>query len=519
MLQRLRQRFGTIRWKLTGTFVLVSLLLALTLITILVGAVLWIVNSNLILQALGDVATQEAKLLVPEFESADRSPQRLGVQLRAITADLDRESRPQARGITGQLSGATPTTTPGDLQFNSQIVVAALLDSDGRVITTTMPTIYRSGALLADLEPPATRAIVVAATHGITDTARLAAWNDPAHEPLVAAPIVSRDGRVLGAVYLRFSGLPSTEIILTRLPPVLVTIIVPWLAISGAIGVLYAWIASRGFSRRLKRLTEASAAIAGGDLARRVEDRSADEIGQLARQFNAMADQLAENMRALRLLVDQNAQLAERATQLATVEERNRLARDLHDSVSQELFSLTMLAAAARRVVERDPAVVVAQLEEIETMARQALHETRGLIFALRPAMLDGRGLVPALHDLAAAARERQGLAVDLSISGEHSLPLEQEQALFRIIQEALANVARHSGARAARVALYYEEAQTRLTISDQGRGFDPAAPRNTRAIGLDSMAERAAALGGTLAIESAPGQGTTIRVMLPAAV
>ena len=151
MLQRLRQRFGTIRWKLTGTFVLVSLLLALTLITILVGAVLWIVNSNLILQALGDVALQEAKALVPEFESADRSPQRLGAQLRAITADLDRESRPQARGITGQLSGATPTTTPGDLQFNSQIVVAALLDSDGRVITTTMPSVYRSGALLADV--------------------------------------------------------------------------------------------------------------------------------------------------------------------------------------------------------------------------------------------------------------------------------------------------------------------------------------------------------------------------------
>lgn len=276
------------------------------------------------------------------------------------------------------------------------------------------------------------------------------------------------------------------------------------------------WSARRSFSRRLKRLTEATAAFASGDLSRRVKDRSVDEIGQLSRQFNSMAEQLAENIRALRLLADKNAQLAEHAAELAQVEERNRLARDLHDSVSQELFSLTMLSAAAGRLIDSRPELAAAQLREIQATAQRALQETRSLIFALRPAMLDGRGLGPALHDLVPAAQERQGLQIDLSISGERRLPLDHEQALFRIVQEALANVARHSAVREVQVTLDYHDDQVCLTISDQGKGFDPAAPRNARSVGLDSMAERTTALGGKFHIESAPGRGTCVTVTLP---
>jgi len=509
MLDRLRQRFGTIHWKLTGTYVLVSLLLALTLIAILVGALLWVVNSNFILRALAEVAMQESNSLRPAFEAADRSPQQLGAQLWAITADMRRDAQ----------SSSTNPNASGNFDFKSELVVAALVGVDGRVITSTLPLAYPAEAQLAELEPPAARPVIDAAIHGVIDTARLAAWGDPEHQPLTAAPITGRDGQVVGAIYLRLTSLPSTAVILDGLPPVLLTVILPWLAISGLVGVLYAWVAGRGFSRRLKRLTSASAALASGDLAQRVEDHSADEIGQLARQFNAMAEQLAKHMRALRLLADRNAQLAEQTAQLATVEERNRLARELHDSVSQELFSLTMLAAATRRVIERDPTAAAAQLGEIEAMTQQALQETRGLIFALRPAMLDGRGLSPALRDLVAAARERQGLVIDLSISGERNLPLEQEQALFRIVQEALANVVRHSGARDAQVALCYEDDQTQLTVSDRGHGFDPVAPRSARSVGLASMAERVAALGGSLKVTSAPAQGTIVQVTIPSAV
>jgi signal transduction histidine kinase len=327
--------------------------------------------------------------------------------------------------------------------------------------------------------------------------------------------VLSDDGRVLGAIFSRSERL-LTPNFFAQFALSLLIFLLPILVVSSLIGLIYGWFAGRGFSRRLVRLTEANAALAAGDLARRVDDRSVDEIGKLGRQFNTMADQLAENLRALRVLADQNAQLAERAAQLATVEERNRLARDLHDSISQELFSLSMLAAAARRQIEIKPATAASQLEEIQATAQRALQETRSLIFALRPAALDDRGLVPALRDLVAAAEERQGLRIELSISGERRLPLEYEQALFRIVQEALANVARHSGVRAAQIALCYDDGSVALTIGDQGRGFDYSAPHGAGSIGLESMAERATALGGTLNVASAPGRGTTVSLTLP---
>lgn len=289
------------------------------------------------------------------------------------------------------------------------------------------------------------------------------------------------------------------------------------LVVSGLIGLIFGSLAGQSFSRRLHRLAAASAAVASGDLSQRVEDDSPDEVGELARQFNIMAEALSVSMRSLRRLAERNAQLAEQAAQLATVEERNRLARDLHDSVSQELFSLTLLAAAAKHQLQTDPQSVASELDEIQATAQHALQETRSLIFALRPAMLDDRGLGPALRDLAAAARDRQGLKVELGIEGERRLPLEHEQALFRIVQEALGNIARHSGAREADVRLSYRAAHVRLEVRDRGRGFDPKAPRNPRSLGLTSISERAIALRGRARIESVPGRGTLVSVTLPA--
>jgi signal transduction histidine kinase len=234
---------------------------------------------------------------------------------------------------------------------------------------------------------------------------------------VMAALLILFNSRVLGAVFTRSEKLPLSAI-LGGIALSMLLFIVPVLIVSSLIGLIYGWFAGRGFSRRLLRLTEANAALAAGDLSWRVDDRSVDEIGQLGRQFNLMADQLGENLGVLRLLADQNAQLAERAAQLATIEERNRLARDLHDSISQELFSLSMLAAAARRAIDKKPAAATARLEEIQATAQRTLQETRNLIFALRPAALDDRGLGPALRDLAAAAADRQGMCIDLSISG-----------------------------------------------------------------------------------------------------
>ncbi len=495
MWSSLRQRFGTLRWKLAGSYVLVTLLVVLVLETLLLVVIAAPV-SNAVLPIAGNVLGRQ---LADELRPALVTPGRDEAQIAQILRDFTTTTR---------------SSPNGPISFNSDDVALVLLDPAGRVITGTQQFVEAINTPLADVEPSAREVVEQTRASGTEATANARLGLRSYY--LSTAPVLNDDGQLLGMVYVRFPAVGFNDFA-QGLALFLLISAVAILMGSGFVGLIFGLIAGRGFSRRLKRLTVASAAMAGGDLEQRVHDRSADEIGQLARQLNTMAAQLDENMRALRLLADQNAQLAEQATQLATVEERNRLARDLHDSVSQELFSLTMQSAAARRLVATKPEQAATQLGEIQATAQQALQETRSLIFALRPAQLDGRGLGPALRDLQTAARERQGLEIDVRIGGERRLPLEYEQALFRIVQEALANVVRHSGARSADVDLQYTDHTVRVVITDHGDGFDIEAPRNARSIGLDSMRERAAALGGTLMIESAPDQGTTVNVCLPA--
>jgi two-component system, NarL family, sensor histidine kinase LiaS len=504
-MNALRRRFGTIRWKLAGSYVLVALLIALIGELLLVGVVIFLLNTRIIPNAFVERASRYALAMRSDFELPNRRDETITGRLQALMAAETQQPDGQGQATTPQITFGT----------NSSDIFTVVVDSRGRVIAASPQQNHPIGASLAEFEPPQIYAFAERALRGITETSELAGWVEPGHQLVAAAPVLADDGRVLGAVFSR-SEMLLTPDFFGQFAFGLVIFLLPILIVSSLLGLAYGWFAGRGFSKRLKRLTEANAALAAGDLSRRVADSSADEIGQLSRQFNAMAEQLAENMRALRLLVDQNAQLAEHSAQLAAIEERNRLARDLHDSVSQELFSLSMLAAASRRIIEKRPEVAAQQLDEIQQTAQRALQETRSLIFALRPAALDDRGLVPALRDLAAAAYDRQGLRVDLGIGGERRLPLAHEQALFRIVQEALANVARHSGVRAAQVVLSYGDDQVELMVRDEGRGFDRSAPRGARSIGLESMAERAAALGGSLTVESASEGGTTLTVTLP---
>lgn len=502
MLAGLTRRFATIRWKLTGAFLAVSMLLALTMIVIFGGTIFYFLSAPLIPQALGEAARDLSRSISQELANPTGDPDRLFELLRRFESSNSGEAEP-------------PDPVAGDLAQGDELLIA-FLDTQGRVITSTRPLNYPAGVVLSSVEPAPAGELLGRALRGITETAELSAWSSPDRQPISVAPVLGADGQLTGAVYLRLINFPTVGILLANFSLIMVGFILPWLLVSAGLGMLYSWLVGRGFARRIARLTEASVDLADGDLSRRIDDPSGDELGQLGRQFNAMADQLSTSLRSLRLLADRNAQLAEQSAALAAVEERNRLARELHDSVSQELFSLTMLAAAARRSIESRPDVAATRLLEIEESARRALEETRSLIFALRPAALDGRGLAPALRDLVAALRERQGLAVELRVTGERRVPLEHEQALYRIVQEGLANIARHSGVREASVTLQYDDVGVALELRDAGRGFDLDAPRNPRAIGLQSMAERAEALGGSFSLRSAPGQGTTITVWLP---
>jgi signal transduction histidine kinase len=213
----------------------------------------------------------------------------------------------------------------------------------------------------------------------------------------------------------------------------------------------------------------------------------------------------------------ENARLSRRAQEAAVLEERSRLARDLHDSVSQQLFSMTLTAQAARAQLEKNPARTAAQLERLQETAAAALAEMRALIFQLRPPGLAELGLVAALQQYVGSLNRRENINVRLHVEGEERDARGAEQAIYRIVQEALNNVVKHAGTCRVEIGLSFAPQQLTLVIRDDGRGFDPASDRiGERHFGLVSMRERAAELGGNLQLDTASGQGTTITVTVP---
>jgi signal transduction histidine kinase len=210
----------------------------------------------------------------------------------------------------------------------------------------------------------------------------------------------------------------------------------------------------------------------------------------------------------------ENARLYEEARGKAVLEERQRLARELHDSVSQVLYSIALNAASAAALGHHD-AERAAELErDVQELAGVGLAEMRALIFELRPESLEQEGLISAIRKQAEAAQARHGFTVRISLAAEPDVPLAAKEALYRIVQEALQNVAKHARARSVQLALELLETEVSLRITDDGRGFD--ANRSFPGhLGLRSMRERMAGVGGDLEIESSRAGGTSIRARL----
>src|SRR5262245_60770560 len=212
----------------------------------------------------------------------------------------------------------------------------------------------------------------------------------------------------------------------------------------------------------------------------------------------------------------ENARLYEQSREYAVVEERNRLARELHDSVTQSLFSVTSLSDAALNLLDRDPSKARERLERANDLAQGALAEMRALIFQLRPMTLQEEGLLSALKKHLNAVRSRDGRVVELHVTGNaRRLPGPAEDAAFRIVQEGLNNVIKHTCADRARVELEFGVAALRLAVVDSGVGFDTSAPSPSGRFGMSSMRERAEGVGGRLLVESAAGQGTRVTAEL----
>lgn len=211
----------------------------------------------------------------------------------------------------------------------------------------------------------------------------------------------------------------------------------------------------------------------------------------------------------------ENAQLFEQTQRQASLEERQRLARELHDSVSQALYGIALGTRTARMRLGDDPHNAAEPIDYVASLAQAGLAEMRALIFELRPESLEQEGLVAAIEKQAASVAARYKLAVNLDLGEEPACPIEVKEALYRIAQEALHNVVKHAQAQNIEVRLDRREASVELVVRDDGRGFDTAQPFPGH-VGLRSMPERAGKLGGTVIIESAAGRGTTVRATLP---
>jgi two-component system NarL family sensor kinase len=214
----------------------------------------------------------------------------------------------------------------------------------------------------------------------------------------------------------------------------------------------------------------------------------------------------------------ERARLFARSAQLGAAEERNRLAREIHDTLAQGLSAIALHLETADALLEAgaDPQRVDQAVRQAMTLTRANLEEARRSVLDLRAAPLEGRALAEALAALAEKWAAQEDLQVDFeAVGGHRPLPVRLEAGLYRIAQEALTNVARHSGARRVTLRLVTTPDQARLSVEDDGRGFDPAQVSAGR-YGLVGLNERARLLGGTLRLESSPGAGTRVEVVIP---
>ena len=235
-----------------------------------------------------------------------------------------------------------------------------------------------------------------------------------------------------------------------------------------------------------------------------------------ADDFSATDQEVIELLAAHAAIAITNARLYERSRELSILAERNRLALELHDAVSQKLFSLVLTAEAAGTLLNRDAdaAAARAQLTKVQESARSALDELRSLIFELRPPDLARDGLCGALRKHVEVVRPLLPQAIELDLEDDLDVEPARAREILRIAQEALANALRHAEAEHVSVRLGAEDGRLVLEVRDDGVGFDPdAAAVRSRRLGLTSMEERAQRLGGRLTLRSEPGAGTTVRL------
>lgn len=482
----LSSRFRQLRWKLTLSYTIVTVGALLTVELVLLGALgvgtVVLLNSGFL----------PAQLI--EAASADYAP-----VLRFFLA----QTPPDQVGITDWLEhvgAAYSESIPLTFEATDEMLVVG---DDGRLLGVRPPDLLGSGLIGQPLDFRAIPGLadpLQAALAGEEDVEHLYSLTKPGNKVIMALPIWDASYEQVLGVLVAIGEIPTITTILADMLPILGVSLLFFTVVAGLAGTAYGFLAARGLVYRLNRLTEASLAWTQGDFSVSVDDPSGDELGQLAQRLNHMA-------RQLQLLLDTRRELV-------VVEERNRLARELHDSAKQQAFAAAAQINAARTSLSRSPQAAETHIKEAERLIYNLRRELANLIQQLSPVALDGKGLVSAVSEYAEDWSRQNGITHEVRVQRERSLPLEIEQAIFRIVQEALANIARHSEASNVEIELTYTNLNIQCAIRDDGIGFDPDNRRT--GFGLRSMGERADTLGGELNFESILSKGTSVILTVP---
>jgi signal transduction histidine kinase len=458
--------------------------------------------------------------------------------IRALdSAQLVADRVTKAAADTGSLPGAIEQAIPangkdlggllsiptisGPLPPGRVEPIALILDTQGRILSTTDTFGHPDGAQVSRLLPadavselqtglppnPKLGNASVGVGPGGKTVWALAEVRVPIAAGAAAADVKPnpKSGEQIGTVGYVYVQAPGTTGFAL---PHRLSLAALVLLLTVPVGVVFGLLTTRSLRRRLRRLAEASQLVAAGDFDTRLTPASSDEVGQLERNFNDMTARLNEATERALQLASQNARLAE----------RSRISRELHDSISQHLFSLTLLSGGLQRALPMD-SPLQAQMGLLSDTVATAIHEMRALVLDLHPSALADKGLGPALEDLCASYRARLGMEVTARVEPVQ-LDAAGQHAALRVAQETMANAARHADATTVRLELRAVAGGAMLEVTDDGCGFDTSpASAPTGGVGLRLMRERVTELGGELAVDSRPGSGTTVRAVFHAPV
>ncbi len=483
--------FRRLQWRLTFSYTLVSAGALLVVELLLFALVLYLIGSdilsNLMVQAMQNELAPAARIYL-----AQTPPDVDGLQAWADSLiDTQTQFSPSA--------GVQETTSLrlAQLRLNDAEQQLYVLGPDLTLLAQTPERAAAVGEMWQAVGFANGTAVLQEARAGYQGMIR---GDDGAQ--LIALPVLHEESGVVGILVLVFRIPIWREEILTPILQSIAASLIPITVATGLIGALFGFLTARGLTRRIGQITAAADAWSQGDFSVVARDDSGDELGHLSRRLNRMAEQL------------QN--LLETRQELAAVEERNRLARELHDAVTQSLYSITLFAEANRRfAADENFAMCAEYATRLGDTAQQALREMRLLVHNLRPSILEQAGLIRAIQQRLDGVERRTGIQASLQAHDHLNIPAHVEEALYHITQEALNNALKHAVAGEVTVSIAQNENWVQLCIADNGRGFDIVHSDDSGGLGLISMRERVELLGGSLKIKTAVNQGTVITVNL----